>query len=243
MKNLGGAFIFLLTLTLGLSSSFAELGDNIPRPRPRPALPTDGNNSAPEPSSVSLSILAYDTEDQAPRSCERFIKPDGSFGEYGERMVEAMRSVGADCFLEKTDFSYLCPKFDTFRPERKYQFLVFMFASLAAFESSCNPSARARFEPGRNNDIPDGLFQLEYSGAQRRAAGRSPEFCAPGQPIDTQGIDFQMECTASIFAKSYCGTGHAPGDTRNGYWEKLKRPKGGGEREVTQLVKRFPYCY
>lgn len=199
-----------------------------------------GGNSGP-----SLSVRTYEAlintdprKRKASANCDSFIDSNGEFGAYGTRLIQAIRDVNRDCFYEKIDFSYLCPKYSTFNDQRKSQFLAFLFASMATFESSCYPTAQ---NSAGTNDVADGLFQLEYSQSARRAAGRHPTYCATQRSVDSQSLDFQMECSVSIFATTHCGTGRVPGKYSGDYWQKL-RPGKSGDREITRLAKMFPHC-
>jgi hypothetical protein len=166
-------------------------------------------------------------------SCRRLIQSDGSLGDWGQEMVRAINRVGSGCFYNQANFSSVCPNYSRFNQERKTQFLAFLFASIAHYESSCRLNARAQ----GTNDIADGLFQLEHSFSQRRRAGRHPQFCATGGPTNTQALRFQMECGMSIFHAGYCARNGVVGET-SWYWQKLNRPT----RQITRMARRFPYC-
>ncbi len=187
-----------------------------------------------EETTKNLSILTYDTEDQAPRSCNNFINARGELGVWGKRLIKATYDVNKTCFYEQINYSGVCPQFNNFSQFRKEQFIAFLFASIAAFESSCNNEISVQ----GTNDLADGIFQLEYSQAQRADAQRSARFCASNRGVNTRDINFQMECAASIFSSHYCKEGRIVGARTGGYFQKLNRP----ERAITQLARRFPYC-
>ncbi len=189
---------------------------------------TSGGGQAPVPAGVSINPSSYGMA----RACNNFVSNDG-LGNWGGHLQSAIGRVGASCFLNGgIDFTNLCPRYNSFNNARKMQYIAFLFASIAHYESSCRQSAQAQGV----NDTADGLLQLEYSQRQRRAAGRNPVHCATNRGVNTQGIGFQMECGASIFKDGYCGTGRVPGRS-SWYWQKLN-----GNRSITRMARRFPFC-
>lgn len=165
-------------------------------------------------------------------ACNKFINSDGTLGEWGRALIDGIERVGTDCFYEDANFSVLCPKYKDFTPGRKKQFLAFLFASMAHYESSCRPNVSARGV----NDLAVGLFQLENSWRQRRNAGRSVDHCSSNRPVNAYTIEFQMRCGASIFYDGYCRRNKTPG-VNSWYWHKLN-----GNRGITIMAKKFPYC-
>lgn len=165
--------------------------------------------------------------------CREFIRPDGSFGKAGNAMIEAISKVGERCFYEKADFSQICPAYKEFAKEEKQRFLLWLFASIAQIESSCEPTKDGQ----GTNDKAVGYFQLEDTKKQRLDAGRDPFFCKTDQPVNTKALKFQAECAASIFQEGYCTRRIVIG---NGfwYWQKLNRP----DRAIVKLAKAFPFC-
>ncbi len=189
---------------------------------------TSGAGQAPVPAGVSINPSSYGMA----RACNNFVNNNG-LGTYGRQLQSALGRVGTSCFFSGgINFTNLCPNYNSFNNGRKMQFIAFLFASMAFYESSCNPRAQAQ----GTNDIADGLLQLEYSQSQRRDAGRNAVHCATNRGVNTQDIGFQMECGASIFKDGYCGTGRIPG-SHSWYWQKLN-----GNRSITRMARRFPFC-
>lgn len=186
------------------------------------------------------AILIKDpTKRQAGPACDFFIDNDGNLGTYGDELIRAIREISRDCFYEKIDFSYLCPNYSKFDDQKKTQYLAFLFASMATYESACDKTSQNQ---KGTNGIADGLFMLEYSQKQRKAAARDPKYCATNEGVDTQGITFQMQCSVSIFSKSHCGTGTQPGKNSSDYWQKLRPNSDGTDRAITNMAKKFPDC-
>lgn len=185
----------------------------------------------PDPSEVSVYNLHPQNYGTA-RACGNFIGSDGALGPWGVELQAAIRRAGQDCFFNGVDFSNLCPSFSSFSETRKMQFIAFLFAIMAFYESSCIPTEYAEGK----NDRADGLLGLEYTFTQRQDARRDPVLCVTDRETDTQNIRFQMECSAAIFRDGYCQTGEVPGVDHN-YWQKLN-----GERKITTTAREFPYC-
>jgi hypothetical protein len=214
MKNLLTLFSVII---LGSSFAFSETTRN------------DGATGDTNRTSQGLDLGRY----HFAASCQNFVTPQGRPGPWGEHMLNAFRRVGEDCFYNQADFSRLCPNFQSFSRERKTEFLLFAFASLSMFESSCN----RRQQTMGVNDTADGLFQLEYSQSQRRAAGRDSVFCSTRAPVNSQDLTFQAECTASIFRDGYCSRNNSVGEG-SWYWQPLNRIT----RCSSRAIRNFPGC-
>jgi len=214
----------LLLVTLFISTNlFAETTTNLGniRPQPRPA------------DLMSVAPSKYNTYKGYTSRCDRFVDANGALGDWGEALMDAIQIVGQNCFFEDVDMSVLCPNFVNFPVDRKMEFYAFLFAALAYDESSCHADAVGQGP----NDRADGLFQLEYSQAQRADAARDPVFCATDRPVQTQNLDFQMLCTAATFRDGFCSRNRTPGRDF-WYWEELNSENGN----VSRVVRRFPYC-
>lgn len=180
-------------------------------------------------------------------NCLKFIKRDGSFGPWGEGMLEAMDKIaavkpGANCFYDRMDFGSVCPGFRNFPKWKKQQVWVWHWASVAQEESSCRPGVTVNGiwnkKLGRWNRAV-GLFQLEdlYSTRQisgvhyykdgRRRQGRDPRFC-PHSSANMKDVTRQFECGASILADMQCGKGTSKRQIVNkkSYWEKMRSTSG-----------------
>ncbi|MES2769210.1 MAG: hypothetical protein V4596_08695 [Bdellovibrionota bacterium] len=183
--------------------------------------------------------------------CSAFIQKNGELGPLGKKFIQAMKKVGWQYFDGgplSIDYSSVCPNYKNFSNAKKEYLQAWFGASMAQEESSCNPNESAKGA----NDIADGLFQMEFSAQQRKAAGRNPKFC-PHTGIDSKDITFQMECTASILkdinAKQNRGLTY-----RSGYWDKLRgtnvwtwtRKKTGKKHtvvpEISWHIMDFPGC-
>jgi hypothetical protein len=185
--------------------------------------------------------------------CSEFIDSEGNYGETGLMMYEAMqqvertnRGVAADgslnpggcSFKNNFDFGRACPNYQYMNGMQKDHVWVWLWASIAQAESSCDPAKDAEgiFNEvlGRNN-LADGLFGLEYSADTRRVAGRDPRFCPHVAESDSKNLFFQSRCAVSIMYDRFCNSSVVNADS---YWEQLR----SSQREVTQLMQRHPLC-
>ena len=167
------------------------------------------------------------------QKCQAFIDENGQLGEWGVQLLQTISRVDNDCFFQQLDVTGLCPRFPQMNRIEKSKFWVWVFASIAQKESSCNPSAQTRGFYGE----ADGLFQLEHSYALRRGSGRDPDLCRTRGPTDSQDVTFQFECAVSIFRDVHCKQ-NRPIEYKGGYWEKMR----GTRRGISALIKQFPGC-
>ncbi|MCB0414800.1 MAG: hypothetical protein KDD50_10730 [Bdellovibrionales bacterium] len=172
--------------------------------------------------------------------CLNYVDSHGKIGPWGKKVLDAFELAdkdykdGKSCFYDDLDVSYVCPKFKSFNENKKSIFWLYVYASMSQVESSCRVEAQAQ----GTNGIADGLLQLEYSKSLRRNSGRDPILCSTRQGVDTQSLDFQFNCSASIFRDIYCDRGR-PIHYAEGYWLKLR----GKNKLIHKLIKRFPGCF
>lgn len=168
--------------------------------------------------------------------CSQFIQPNGQLGDYGRRTLAAIQAVdpGGRCFLGGgiAWSQHVCPGYRNFSPRERERFWVYAFAAIAHDESSCNPNVSG------DGGASDGLFQMEYSNWKRRYRGQE---CYPRQPINTRGLKFQFECTASIMRDINCGRSNRPLGNGNGntiFWSQLQSTRG----DISRMIKSYPGC-
>jgi hypothetical protein len=168
-------------------------------------------------------------------ACNKFMFSDGSFGPWGVALISAFERVGTDCIYH-SDWSEICPGYTNFSEAKKRQLMVFAFAAVADKESTCNPKAQAQGK----TDLAVGLFQLENSRRQRRAADRH-DLCSPNAAVkDPKAITFQMQCAAGTFYDYHCvrSDDRYIRVGRGGYWQKWRRPN----RTISLDIRKFPGC-
>lgn len=183
-------------------------------------------------SEVAVPIMA-DRKRFSPL-CSNFIDQHGQLGPWGTHLIKVIDEMDPSCFYNKMDVSDVCPKFSGFSLQKKKQFWAYVFASMATKESSCRPDAQA---PGVNG-LADGLFQLEYDKSLRTISGRDKKYCKSNVSTNTQDLNFQFECAASIFRDIHCRRDRSLAN-KGGYWHELN----GADRKISELIKQFSGCY
>jgi len=175
--------------------------------------------------------------------CQVFIKPDGSFGPWGQSLSNAIDKDHKKCFYGMMDYSSVCPSFKSFSKQEKKQFVVFMFAALANAEhvgqgeEGCNDwvhdanGKEVNRQPAKQDPLTGGMLYLEETARVRQMR---PKACRSktANPLD---MDFQMQCGSAMFADLTCGhhqglagAGRYFGTVRNGDFQKL--------------VSMYPHC-
>lgn len=227
-----------------------QLAAKIPVPSPRPKRGAKEDFKAPIPTPTE-GFLAPNEYYQNPEglpgiyvlfnpTCKNFIKDDGSIGPWGQKMLSAMKEVdkdyGSNCFNGGIKFGQRCPGFQKLNKAEQDHVWVWLWASVAQAESSCQPDAQAEGiynEKHKRFNTADGLLQLEYSTETRNSNNRDRRYCP--DRADTQAINFQMRCAASIMSKSQCG-GYLK--DKGSYWLKLGKEEG----TIWDLLKKHPLC-
>lgn len=95
-------------------------------------------------------------------ACQKFINKEGLVGSWGRTTLAAMENH-KEVYENHVpnDIAEYCPKFSDMSVEKRKLFWVWLFASMSAPESSCNPKAK--------NGGSIGLFQIDPNGC--RVAG------------------------------------------------------------------------
>ncbi len=187
-------------------------------------------NSGPKPALVKINQRGGFNS-----ACRRFIDGNGEPGAYGQVVLQAIRQIAPDCFFQQMEVGDLCPPYANFNQEQKEHFWLWVMASLAQDESSCN----SRVTAAATNGQAVGLFQLEQSVALRRASARDPQLCRTSGRTETTQIGFQAECAVSIFRDHHCKPSANRLVYRGSYWQQLRRPSGG---RVGALIRLNPMC-
>ena len=179
-----------------------------------------------------------------PAGCENnFIDKQGRLGPWGYTALEEIRRQPAAYVQnDPPDVLILCKNYQHFNVAKREQFWVWMFSSLAAPESSCNPNAANRNAP---NGTAIGLFQLEAP------------FC---NPVGVRGDLFNphnnTRCAVRGLAvelnrrDNLMSPTSRSRDSRRTYWGPLRtddhnKARGGdirGAQKFRGLVGRFPGC-
>lgn len=187
---------------------------------------------------------------------DKFINSQGTLGEYGQSIVQAIQRVGADCFLNKLDVASICPGFSSMSNEDKInKFYPYFFGAIAigeaenagvpanrprgqriAFDEAYYLENLARQKPNTNAPYTfKGLFRLERENQFRRRNGRPRPFC---DNIDN--FQSQANCAAAMINQLHCQRSK-PIPLSRGYWVSL-RSNRGNDGDATDIIKAYPGC-
>ncbi|MDR3606927.1 MAG: hypothetical protein P4M08_06045 [Oligoflexia bacterium] len=91
--------------------------------------------------------------------CEDFIDSDGNYGKWGEALYNTLGQNGTEEILASKigDMSVICPKYYDFDDVGRKNFWIWLAASVAMEESSCNPEIHT----SGPNGTAAGLWQLD----------------------------------------------------------------------------------
>lgn len=186
------------------------------------------------------------------QACTNFIKDDGSEGPWGKLISdyieksEAIKSVFLNDEIKgMTARPYTCPNWYNLNTEQRKRFWLWMFASIAQVESSCDPSKVNTGAVPNPADRPTGLFQLNRDYDNRYWRGSSCRF-ASGYD-ETIKITNQVNCSMDIMLEVLKGSDGMyksngkifPAKT---YWEKLRPNHSQTGGPIGELVRKYPPC-
>jgi hypothetical protein len=178
-------------------------------------------------------------------NCSNFItgNPRGSFGPWGNNIVEYLNEKGAQSIFFSNNIPGMseginaCPKWRNLGNDEKKHFWVWMMASIAQVESRCLPNARNQ---NGTNGVAAGLYQLDERQAMR--SWRGPN-CGGRNILEPRsnircGLDI-MEALLTGKDGVYRTNGELWGPRSRSYWEHLRRRNGG---DIGSLVRQNPFC-
>src|SRR5690606_18466773 len=100
-------------------------------------------------------------------ACRSFIQANGSYGTWGQLIVDYIggserrkNDFFSDGILGMQSAPQTCPNWGTMSEDAKMKFWVWMMASIAQVESSCDPASVNTGRVPNAADRPRGLFQL-----------------------------------------------------------------------------------
>ncbi len=185
--------------------------------------------------------------------CSEYIDANGNYGETGLQMLEAMQDIEkahsadpagsktAQCsFFENIDLGSACPNYKYLTALQKQHVWVWMWATIAQTESSCDPNVDARGifnEKLGRYEVADGLNGLEQHFDSRVSNARDARFCPHDEVKDTKNLYFQTRCSASIMFDTNCNTKTSIVNDES-YWQQLQY----STRKVPQFMQRHPLC-
>lgn len=167
--------------------------------------------------------------------CEDFIDSDGEYGKVGKALLANMDSKMMQFLYDGSnvgDIKALCPKYQDFNEDRKKNFWVWMAASIAMAESSCNPEIKAK----GINGTAAGLFQLHLGKTQNYCGGICGSINALDGPKNAV-CGMNMLDWYTVSEKNSSNLVYWKGN----YWQVLHPPQPG-QRKVAKLLASFEAC-
>ena len=197
------------------------------------------------------------------KDCIQFIKPDGTYGPWGNSIIETIAKLPKD-EVEKSfysndipDMDFICPKFKKFGSTVKLKFWVWTFSAIAWQESSCNP--RVIGSGQRTRAI--GLLQLEESRILRKSRGSNCNVPSVNDPKNNLACGVEILHQQLLGPQSSYFGGLATGELfwKSTYWRHLRLKDNGQPQQelltqkiqeqelpkntsIKELIMRFPYC-
>ncbi|WP_372653958.1 hypothetical protein [Halobacteriovorax sp.] len=184
--------------------------------------------------------------------CTGFIKRNGEEGEWGKIITDYIEEKGGkdSNFLDDevrgmTAQPRTCPNWYNLNTEERKRFWIWMMASIAQVESSCDKNQVNTGAVPNSSDRPRGLFQLNTLKKNRSWRGENCKF--PSGETDTIKPRNQILCSMDIMnelLKGRRGMYKANGRIfpTNSYWEKLRPAHSSTGGPIGELVRKFPLC-
>ena len=163
-------------------------------------------------------------------ACTNFITAKGEFGAWGAYLMGRL-SASEHPYLfnaNVADLGKVCPRFSAMNTEERKNFWVWLLASMANYESSCNEKVKAKGV----NGTAAGLLQL-HLGKEHNYGCRSG--------INSLRARDNLECGLTILNRDIKRTGKIfPG--RNNYWHVLRPQSGPGARTL-RMARKYSPCF
>ncbi len=184
--------------------------------------------------------------------CTGFIKRNGEEGEWGKLITDYIDKNGGEnsTFLDDevrgmTAHPRTCPKWYSLNTEQRKRFWIWMMASIAQVESSCDKDQVNMGAVPNKSDRPRGLFQLNTLRKNRQWRGENCKF--PSGATETVKPRNQILCSMDIMNELLKGKeGRYKASGRifptNSYWEKLRPEHSYTGGPIGELVRKFPLC-
>lgn len=187
--------------------------------------------------------------------CQSFIQANGSYGTWGNYIVEYINSKGgensrflSDALPGMESAPQTCPNWRSLTGAAKMKFWVWMMASISQVESSCNPNAVNSGRVPNAADRPRGLFQLNTLNTRQSPRGWRGDNCGfPSGAQATFSPRNNTRCAIGIMdelLKGRSGEYRSSGKIfpTNSYWEKLRPNHSSNGGPIGRLARRYPPC-
>jgi hypothetical protein len=176
---------------------------------------------------------------QFPQACEDFIKPDGSYGPLGQKVLSAMSQSDAfkNNWAGTKKAVEACPNFNSFGEEQRRHFWVYAFAAMEAEESQCNQSVSAAADIN-DYGVAAGGAQIEERAGLRQTRDKlyGGHFCAGGNPYDP---DLNIRCGVRMLqdmAENSEGPYSLKQNIYGQYWSSFKFDKMKAKALISQYT-------
>tara|TARA_R110000868_G_scaffold14661_4_gene67856 strand:- start:7231 stop:8022 length:792 start_codon:yes stop_codon:yes gene_type:complete len=185
-------------------------------------------------------------------ACKSFIRDNGSYGPWGTIIKDYIVAKGgassrffADSLPGMESAPRTCPNWGRLSENEKMKFWVWMMASIAQVESSCNNRSVNTGRVPNPSDRPRGLLQLNTLRSERQWRGPNCRF--PSGAEATYNASNNLKCGMDIMdelLKGSSGEYRANGKIfpTNSYWEKLRPNHSSNGGPIGRLVRRYPPC-
>jgi uncharacterized membrane protein len=162
--------------------------------------------------------------------CTKFIDSNGYFGTWGAYLMGRINRSEHPNLLsgKQSDLGRVCPKFNSMNELQKKNFLVWMIAGMAAFESACNERVQAKGV----NGIAAGLLQL-HKGKEYLYGCRSGMNALNGLQ--------NLECGLVMLDNDVGRTGKFFPSSNN-YWQVL-RPQSAPGKRTLKVTRAYGPCF
>jgi hypothetical protein len=177
--------------------------------------------------------------------CNKFISTDesGGYGPWGNEIISYLKEKGDDSIFFNNGLSGMkegvaaCSNWDKMDKNEKEHFWVWVMASIAHIESTCNPKAR---NGNATNGAAVGLLQLDERSSARKWRGHNCDVKSVAEPKNNLrcGLDILEELLKGKDG-DYKSNGEIWGPHSNSYWQHLRKKDGG---DISDLIKLNPFC-
>lgn len=175
--------------------------------------------------------------------CEDFIQSDGSYGSWGKEVVSYFDSHDSSLFL-KDEFPGMragissCPNWHNMNQDQRKHYWVWVMASIARVESTCNPMAR---NGKATHGVAVGLMQLNEKPSARKWRGGN---CRGAEVLSVRknlhcSLDIMSELLSAADGR-YESNGQLWGKGSASYWKRLREESDGGE--IGEFIRLHPFC-
>ena len=175
-----------------------------------------------------------------PEACRSFIKSDGSYGPWGQMVLNELEKQPIFMKNPLPGMASSCPNFNSFDDAKKRHFWVWLMTSMAAQESTCDAGIdapdvyigkgkhRYRFNP---NGVASGLFQIEKN--PRLRSNRDDQYGGRYCSGDVYDPQTNIRCGVRML-EEVIDNEAGPYSIRDNYWSVLRKSGTMTKRLVSQ---------